>query len=353
MRVLCINPGSTSTRIAVFEKQERECYVNIPHSAEKLESFPTVQDQLDYRLGLVEKFMAENGIDLSSVDAVVGRGGALRPMEGGIFTVNEAMLEDCRNAVYAEHPANLGCQIAKKLADQKGLPCFVVDPPLMDEFEEASRFSGFAPIKRESAFHALNEKMVARFIAERLGRPLEELNLVTVHMGSGVSVTAHHKGRCSDNTFGSGGDGPFSPERAGRMPVLELAKMMSEEPDWRQRPWKKMFSKESGFRSYLGTNNVIEIEKMSDAGDGLAGDLIDGLAYMISKEIAAYAAGLDWEVDAIGITGAIANSRRLVRTIQEHTAFIAESFAFPGEYEMEGLASGGLRALRGETTKEY
>lgn len=353
-KILCINPGSTSTRIAVFDDEKKIFITNLTHSNEELERLGDVQGQLEYRKKAIEKTLKEQNIRVPDMDAVVGRGGALRPMGGGVFTVNEAMLQDCREAKYAEHPSNLGCQLAKIFADSCGLPCFVVDPPLVDEFEPASRLSGFKPISRISAFHALNEKIVARFIAEKLNRPLQEINIVTVHLGSGISVTAQKKGLCIDNTYGSGGDGPFSPERAGRMPGLELLRYMCEEEDYKTRAWKKMFSKQSGFVSYLGTNDVLKITERMENGDVVAKELMDGMAYMISKEIAAYAAGMDWQIDAIGITGAIARSKYLVGQIQSYTEFIAPSYVFPGEFEMEGLANGGLRVLRGEEeAKEY
>jgi butyrate kinase len=354
IRVLCINPGSTSTRLAVFEDEKRLFITNVAHSNEFLEQFHGVQEQLEYRYSLVEKTLKDQGIDISAMDAVVGRGGALRPMEGGIFSINENMLQDCMTSKYAEHPSNLGCQLAKRFADSFGLPCFVVDPPLVDEFGREARASGFEPIKRVSAFHALNEKIVARYMAEELGKGIEETNLITVHLGSGISVTAQKKGQCVDNTYGSGGDGPFSPERAGRMPVLNLLKMMSEDPDFETRTWKKLFSKESGLVSYLGTNDVLEITARMEAGDASAKETLDGMAYMIAKEIAAYATIMNWEVDAVGITGAIARSSYITDFIKERVEFIAPVMIYPGEFEMEGLAGGGIRALTGkEQVKTY
>ncbi len=353
-RILCINPGSTSTRIAVFCGKEKIFSCNVSHTNEELDAFDSVQEQLDYRYGLIVRTLREKGVDIRQMDAIVGRGGALRPMAGGVFAVNEAMLEDCRNSRYAEHPSNLGCQLAYRFAEPHGIPCFVVDPPLMDEFDPVSRLSGFPPLRRVSAFHALNERIVARYISQELQRPLEELNLVTVHLGSGVSVTAQRGGRCVDNTYGSGGDGPFSPERAGRMAGLELLRYMASVPGFREKSWKKMFSKQSGLVSWLGTNNVIEITDRMEKGDPLAGALLDGMAYMISREIAAFAAGLDWSVDAIGITGAIARSDYIVGAIRRQTEFLAKVFVYPGEFEMEGLADGGNRALSGkEKIKVY
>lgn len=347
-KILCINPGSTSTRIAVFEEDSPVFLENLNHSNEELDACGNVQGQLEYRFQAIQSALSEHQFDLSGFHAVVGRGGALRPMGGGIYEISEDMLEDCRTAVYSEHPSNLGCQLAKRFADPYHLPCFVVDPPLIDEFAPASRCSGFAPIRRISAFHALNEKITARFIAEELGKPVTELRLVTVHLGSGISVTAHKNGQCIDNTFGSGGDGPFSPERAGRMPGLELLRMMTRFPDCRNRAWKKMFSKQSGLLSYTGTNDVLKITEQMNAGDPMAQALLDGMADMVSREIAAYAAGMGWNIDAIGITGAIARSTYITGLIRSRTSFIAPVFLYPGEFEMEGLARGGLRALNGE-----
>lgn len=354
IKILCINPGSTSTRLAVFEDEERLFLTNITHSNEELENCGGVQGQLGYRLSLIEKTLEEEQIDVSAMNAVVGRGGALRPMEGGIFKVNERMLEDCRTSRYAEHPSNLGCQLAKVFADRFGLPCYVVDPPLVDEFEDIARNSGFQTIKRVSAFHALNEKIVARYMAAELGCEVEEANLITVHLGSGISVTAQKRGNCVDNTYGSGGDGPFSPERAGRMPVLELVKMICADPEGKEKSWKNLFSKQAGLVSYLGTNDVLKISKRMETGDASAKEALDGMAYMVAKEIAAYATIMNWEVDAIGLTGAIARSSYLTQFIKERTAFIAPVFVYPGEFEMEGLAGGGIRALTGkEQVKTY
>ena len=353
-KILCINPGSTSTRIAVFNGEEKMFITNIAHTNEKLEEFKDVQGQLEYRRELIEETLQRNEIDLAQLDAVVGRGGALRPMEGGIFSINDEMILDCSTSKYSEHPSNLGCQLAKLFADEYHLPCYVVDPPLVDEFNEVARNSGFEPIKRISAFHALNEKIVARFMAERLGKKVEDCRMITVHLGSGVSVTAQDAGRGVDNTYGSGGDGPFSPERAGRMPALELLKVIDNDSDHDWSKWKKLFSKQSGLVSYSGTNNVLDIYERMLNGDAFAKDILDGMAYMIAKEIAAYATILNWKVDAIGITGAIAKNSYITDFIERHVSFIAPVYIYPGEFEMEGLANGGIRALTGqEVIKTY
>lgn len=350
-RILCINPGSTSTRIAVFEGQEQVFTTSVTHRNDVLESLGSVQGQLEYRYEMIADILEKEKINLEELDAVVGRGGALRPMEGGIYGINEDMLKDCRSGKYSEHPANLGCQLALKFAEKYHLPSFVVDPPLIDEFEDTARLSGFAPVKRRSAFHALNEKIVSRYIARDLGKELSDTNIITVHLGSGISVTAQKKGKCVDNTFGSGGDGPFSPERSGRLPVLELLKYIERTGGIDK---KKFFSKASGFVSYLGTNDVLKVEARMKDGDMAAKNALDGMAYMIAKEIAAYATICDWSIDAIGITGAIAKSSYIVRNLENEVSFIAPVYVYPGEFEMEGLAAGGLRALAGtEQVKTY
>jgi len=347
-KLLCINPGSTSTRIAIYNDNEAEFVKTIKHSNEELEAMGSIQNQLDYRYKLILDIAEEEGIDLAKMDAFVGRGGALRPMEGGVFSINEEMIEDCRTGKYSDHPSNLGCQLALLFANEYKKPSFVVDPPLIDEFDEVARVSGFEPIKRISAFHALNEKAVAHFIAVKLGKQMNEINIVTTHLGSGVSVTAHLKGRCVDNTFGSGGDGPFSPERCGRLPAAELLNSMQKFNDTKKaRDWKKEFSKKSGLLSYLGTNDVITIEERSTKNPKVK-DVLDSMVYAIAKEVAAYCTIINWDVDAIGITGAIANSKYIVTKLEEYLDFIAPIYIFPGEYEMEALAQGAIRVMNGE-----
>ena len=353
-RLLCINPGSTSTRIAVFSGAEKEYITNVQHSNQELEAFGGIQNQLDYRYELIKRTLTEAGLDVGRLDAVVGRGGALRPMEGGIFAINEDMLRDCRESRYAEHPSNLGPQLAVMFAEPGGLPSFIVDPPLIDEFDDLARMSGLPSIKRKSAFHALNEKAVAQFIAEKLGRPLSELNIVTAHLGSGISVTAQKNGRCVDTNYGSGGDGPFSPERCGRLPALNLLEAVAFDEVHSAAEWKQSFSKKSGLVSHLGSNDALEVERLIAAGDGRARDAYDGMAHFIAREIAAYCTILDWQVDAIGITGAIARSEYMSGAIVRELEFICPVYLYPGEFEMEALAAGGLRALSGqEKVKTY
>ena len=345
MKVLCINPGSTSTRLAVFDDENKIFITNVGHSNEKLAEFGKVQNQLEYRYEMISDILKENGIDIADMDCIVGRGGALRPVPGGIYYINDAMLEECISGRISDHPSNLGCQIAKRFADKYGKPCFIVDPPVMDEMLPEARVSGFPPVQRVSAFHALNERIVARFVAKELGKPLEECNIITTHLGSGVSLTPHINGKCCDNTYGSGGDGPFSPERCGRLATVSLLEYMAQNPG---KVTKQFFTKESGVLSYLGYNDMIAAEKAMREGNELAKQVIDGMAYILAKEIAAFGTIMNWKIDAIGITGAISNSKYMVNRLKEQLGFLAPIYVYPGEFEMEGLASGGIRAMKKE-----
>jgi butyrate kinase len=352
-RVLCINPGSTSTRVAAFLDDKEIFIENVMHEPEEIAVFNKVQDQLDYRYKLIASMLENKSINLKEYDAIIGRGGSIPFKIGGVFKISEKMLDECRSGKYADHPSNLGCQLAKIFADTYGLPCFVVDPPLLDEFDDVAYISGYSEIRRQSAFHALNEKNVARRISEKLGKNYEEINIITVHLGSGISVSPHKNGKCTDNTYGSGGDGPFSPERSGRLPSIELLRALSES-EISIKDWQKLLIKKSGMTSYFGTNNMIELENRAKKGDPSAAFMIDGMAHMIAREIAAFCTILFWKVDAIGITGAIAKSNYIVDRIKKEVEFIAPVYIYPGEFEMQALAAGGLRVLKAEEQpKDY
>jgi butyrate kinase len=353
LKVLCINPGSTSTRVAAFLDDKEIFIENVIHKPEEIATFNKVQDQLDYRYKLISLMLENKGINLQEYDAIIGRGGSIPFKIGGVFKISEKMLDECRSGKYADHPSNLGCQLAKIFADKCNLPCFVVDPPLLDEFDDVAYISGYSEIRRRSAFHALNEKNVARRIADELGKKYEEVNIVTAHLGSGISVSPHKNGKCTDNTFGSGGDGPFSPERCGRLPSIELLRTLSKS-DITAKDWQKLLVKKSGMTSYFDTNNMIELDARAKEGDPVVAFMIDGMAHMIAREIAAFCAIIFWKVDAIGITGAIAKSSHIVNRIKKELEFIAPVYSYPGEFEMQALAAGGLRVLRAEDQpKDY
>lgn len=353
LRLLCINPGSTSTKIAVFSNDRMDFNANIIHTHSDLEAFSSIQEQLGYRYRLISDTLKANDIEMYGLDAVIGRGGAIPFKEGGIFNVTPDMIEACKSGRYADHPSNLGCQLAKIFADEYGIPCFVVDPPLIDEFDEVAYLSGWPGIRRRSAFHALNEKYVAKCIAKALGKRYDEVNIITAHLGSGISVTVHRSGKCVDNPYGSGGDGPFSPERCGRLPSQELLRVL-EGSDMTASEWKNTFVKKSGVYSYFGTNDMIELEQRALSGDLPVKTVIDGMAHLVAKEVAAYCTIVDWKVDGIGITGAIAKSSYITSRLIKELTFIAPVTLFPGEYEMQALAEGGCRVLRNEETpKKY
>lgn len=346
IKLLCINPGGTSTKISVFENGKEIFFKNITHSITDLSKFDEIQSQLYYRYEIIRSELEKANIDCSDLTAVVGRGGTFRVTEGGVFRINEDMINICKSKKIFPHSSNLGCQLAKIFAESYGLPSYIVDPPCVDEFDEVTRVSGFLPIKRISSFHALNEKTVASKVADKCGKTYFEANIITAHLGSGVSVTAHKLGRCVDNTYGSGGDGPFSPERCGRLPSIELLKLVDESLDNRYH-WQRTLTKQGGMVTYFGTNDMVEISKRVIDGDIFAKQMLEAFAHAISKEIAAYAAVLNWQVDGIGITGAIAKNTFITTRIDSEVCFIAPVFIFPGEFEMYALATGVTEALKG------
>jgi len=352
-RILCINPGSTSTRVAVFEDDKYKLNIELRHENDDLEKFNTIFEQLEYRYNLIDMELNKNNINVSEMSIIIARGGALKPISGGVYKINEQMLYDCKNDVYSIHPSNLGCQIAKVYSDKYKVPAFIVDPPLMDEFEEVARVSGIKDIERKSAFHALNEKVVAIMTAEKLGKKYEVCNFITVHLGSGISVTAHRKGACVDNNFGLGGDGPFSPERCGKLPALELAKQVLNS-DKVDKEWGRIFGKKSGFVSYFQTNNVLTILNEIKAGNEYVREIYNALINDIAKEIGAYSTIVSGDVDAIILTGALAKSHKILMDITAKVEFLAPIYTYPGEYEMQAMASCGIRVLNGEQIpKEY
>lgn len=352
-KILCINPGSTSTRVAVFEDNKKVLNIELRHGNEDLEKFSTIFEQLEYRFGLIDAELNKNNVNVSEMSIIIGRGGALKPVSGGAYKINEQMLYDCKNDIYARHPSNLGCHLAKLYRDKYKIPAFIIDPPLMDEFEDVARISGIKSIERKSAFHALNEKAVAIITAGKLGKKYEDCNFITVHLGSGISVTAHKKGACVDNNFGLGGDGPFSPERCGKLPAIELAKQVLIS-DMTDKEWIKVFGKKSGFMSYLKTNNVLAVLNEVKAGNIYVKEIYDAMINDVAKEIGAYSTVLLGDVDAIVLTGALVKSKKTIKDLTKKIEFLAPIYAFPGEYEMEAMAIGGISILKGKLIpKEY
>jgi len=350
---LIINPGSTSTKIAVFKDAEPVHTETIRHSVRDLERYAKIIDQFEYRLEIVKDNIKNSGIDASELNAVVGRGGPLRPVPGGTYLVNEKMLRDMREERRGSHASNLGGLIAHAIAAELNIPAFIVDPVSVDEMEPIARVSGMPDNPRESLFHALNQKAVARRAAEELARDYMDVNFIVAHLGGGISVGAHQRGRVIDVNNALPGDGPFSPERSGGVPAGKLVEMCYSGCLSREEMGKKLVGN-AGLAAYLGTNDAIEVEKRINNGDEEAKLVYRAMAYQVSKEIGACAAVLKGNIDAIIITGGIAHSSMLVKWIEEQVGFMAPVSVFPGEDEMQALACGGIRVLSGaESAKTY
>jgi len=352
-RILTINPGSTSTKIALFDNEQEVFETTLRHSNEEIDSFDTIFDQYEFRKNIILEALTEKNMSLSTLHAVVGRGGLLKPIEGGTYAVNEAMLKDLSVGVLGEHASNLGGIIANEIATQLNIPSYIVDPVVVDELQDVARVSGLSDIERVSIFHALNQKAVARRYATSVQKRYEDLNLVIAHMGGGVTVGAHHQGKVVDVNNGLDGDGPFSPERSGSVPIGALVKMCYS-GDFTLSEIKKKIKGNGGLVSYVGSNDGREIEAMIDDGNEKAALVYRAMGYQVAKEIGACATALSGNVDAIIITGGLAYSKRLIEDIKSYVSFISDVIVYPGEDEMSALASGGLRVLKGEeTAKQY
>ncbi|MCG9968014.1 butyrate kinase [Pelotomaculum terephthalicicum JT] len=350
---LIINPGSTSTKLAVFRDNDPIFSETLRHGGEELKKFPGVTGQFAYRRRLVIDAIAKSGVKPGELDAVVGRGGLLRPVPGGTYLVNKEMLEDLEAERRGSHASNLGGLIAHSIAGELGIPAYIVDPVCIDEKEPVSRISGMPENPRESLFHALNQKAVARRAAEDMGKNYSEINLVVAHLGGGISVGAHLRGRVIDVNDALAGDGPFTPERSGGLPAGKLVEMCYSGLYTRKEMMKKIVGG-GGLVAYLGTADALEVEERIERGDEQAKLIYEAMAYQVAKEIGACGAILKGDVDAVVITGGIAHSRMLVGWIEERVRFIAPVRVYPGENEMEALAAGGLRVLAGlEDVKVY
>jgi butyrate kinase len=352
-RLLIINPGSTSTKIAIFDNEKPVLEQTISHSSEELASYATIIDQFEFRKNAILETLNVNGINITKLSAVVGRGGVLRPMESGTYTVNDKMLEDLKIGVGGQHASNLAGIIANEIALMLGIPAYIVDPTVVDEMDEIARISGMPEIKRICIWHTLNQKAVGRRAAADLGKKYEELNLIIVHMGGGISVGTHKNGRTIDVNNALNGEGPFSPERTGSLPVSGLVDLCYS-GRYTQNEINKKISGKGGLVAYLGTNDGRDVVKMIEAGDKNAELVYKAMAYQIAKEIGACATVLEGKVDAICLTGGLAHDVLLVGWIKERVGFISKVMVYPGEDEMIALAEGGLRVLRGEEkVKEY
>lgn len=352
-KMLIINPGSTSTKIAVYE-DEIEVFVEvIRHLSEETGKYNSIGEQYEFRRKTIENTLKRNGYNIKDFSAIISRGGLVKPLQSGTYEVNDKMIEDLKIGVQGQHASNLGGLIASRISQEVGIKAYIVDPVVVDEMEDIARLTGVLEINRRSLFHALNQKAVARHVAREMGKKYEEVNFIVAHLGGGITVGAHKKGRVVDVNNGLLGDGPFSPERAGTVPSGELVKMCFYGGMTLEEVKSKLAGK-AGLIAYLGTNDGREVNKMIDAGNDHAALVYEAMAYNVAKEIGSCAAVLEGSVDAIILTGGLAYDNKFVEWIRKRVEFISKVILMPGEEEMKALAEGGLRVLRQEEeAKEY
>lgn len=352
-KLLIINPGSTSTKIGVFDGEKELFEETLRHSSDEIAKYDTIVDQIDFRKNIILNVLKEKNFDLNSLSAVVGRGGMLKPMESGTYKVNDRMLEDLKIGVQGQHASNLGGILADKIAGELKIPAFIVDPVVVDELDDVARVSGVPELPRVSKFHALNQKAVAKRYAKENGIKYEDLNLIVVHMGGGVSVGAHKNGRVIDVNNALDGEGPFSPERAGTVPVGALIKMCYSGKFTEKEVHTKMVGK-GGYVAYLNTNDARDVLKLVDEGDKKAQLYFNAFIYQVSKAVGEMATVLKGKVDRIILTGGIAYSEKVVEELRKRIGWIGGITVYPGEDELLALAEGALRVLHGEeAVKEY
>jgi len=354
-RVLAINPGSTSTKIAVFLDEKALFETTLRHEPASLDKFGGIIEQYDFRKDLVMKAMREHDVDPSSLHAVVGRGGLLRPVSGGTMRIGAAMLRDLQDpALWGRiHASNLGAFIANAISEELGIPGFIVDPVVVDEFDEIARISGIPEIERKSLLHALNIRYIARLIAKELGKDVSLLNMIGVHMGGGISVAAIKNGRVVDVNNALLGMGPFSPQRAGALPIGDLLDL-AYSGKYCKNELSSYLSKSAGLMAYLGTDSGIEVNKRIREGDAKAKLIMDAMCYQVAKDIGACATVLSGKVDAIFLSGGLVYNDYIVDAIKDRCSFIADLHLYPGEKEMEALCQGGIRVLMGlEEAMDY
>lgn len=346
MKILVINPGSTSTKIAVFDNEQAQLVYTIRHSVEELAPYEHIIDQFAFRKQLVIQALETHGIPFA-FDAIIGRGGLVKPIPGGVYEVNEALKHDCRCATRT-HASNLGALLADELASE--LPscrAFIADPVVVDELDDLARLTGLPSIPRCTVWHALNQKAIARRYAREHNTSYENLNLIVCHLGGGITVAAHQGGRAIDVNNGLDGDGPFSPERAGTLPAGQLVDLCFS-GQYTQEEVKKLLAGHGGVAAHLGTTDMLAVENAALAGEEKPKLVLDAMIYNVAKAIGAMGAALCGKVDAILITGGIARSPYLVERLQPRIEFIAPVHVYPGEDEMEALALNALGALKGE-----
>ncbi len=345
-RILAINPGATSTKFAVFDDETVLVKKTVEHQGDELKHYAHVYDQYPYRIELIRNELAAAGIAMESLNAIVGRGGLLKPVAGGTYRVNETMVKEMEKAPRGEHASNLGSVIAYELAGQLNIPAFIVDPVSVDELEPIARISGSPWFERVSMTHALNMKAVARKVAAEMGKRYEEVTLVVAHLGTGVSLSAHRGGKMVDMVDGKE-EGPFAPDRCGSLPSSQLVKLCYSGKYSEKEVRSGLFGS-GGLYAYLGTKDIRQVKKMAEEGNEKAAMLLEALAYQVAKEIGSLSTVLKGKVDRIVLTGGMAYAQYFTDAIVDRVRFIAPIVIVPGEEELESLAAGALRVLRGE-----
>lgn len=352
MKIFVVNPGGTSTKIALFEGDTEVFGANIQHSPEEFSHCPTVLAQLPLRMEAIANCLLANKLHLDDIACAVGRGGLLKPLEGGTYFIDNALLTDLKNAIFGEHPSNLGPFIAKQVGDKYHKPAYIVDPVSVDEFWDIARYSGISDLQRPSWLHALNHKAVCREVAARMGGSYQDYNFIVAHLGSGLSIAAHCQGRMVDGTGGRS-NGPFSPERCGGLPTYPLVQLCYS-GKYNHAEMIHKISTSAGMYDYLGTKDMLEIEQRYQQGDAAVIPVLDAFIYAVSKEICQFGATFSGAVDRIILTGGIVYSKVIVPLIINRVQYLAPVECLPGEKEMNALAKGAVRVLTSvETAKHY
>lgn len=351
--ILAINPGSTSTKLALFKDSDSVLTLTLEHSKEELAQFNGILAQFDFRKHIIMEAMRDAGVQISDLDAVIGRGGLVKPIKSGVYEVNEAMMYDLRNRPSGIHASNLGGLLAHDIAHEAGVKAYIADPVVVDEMQDVAHVTGMPGVERHAIFHALNQKAVARVYAESVGREYEDMNLIVAHMGGGISVGAHRRGEVVDVNNALDGEGPFSPDRLGGLPAVTVAEIVLRE-GYDLKQFAELVQQKSGLGAYFGINSVRDILKLVYDGDQKAKLIIDAMCYNIAKYIGSMSAVMKGDVDAIILTGGIAHNAYVCDYIEEMTGFVAKIVVYPGENELQALASNALRVLQGKLEpKEY
>ncbi|MBN2694345.1 butyrate kinase [bacterium] len=349
--ILTINPGSTSTKIGVYKNESALFELTVRHSTKLLESYSKIWEQYSFRKKEILEALFEHNIDVSKIDAIVARGGLIRPISSGVYIIDEEMIEDARKGVQGQHASNLGCVIGYGIGWEYDIPAYIVDPPAVDELEPLARVSGNGKIERNSLFHALNIFATGRVHAQKINEKFENLNLIVAHLGGGITVAALNKGKAINVNNGLD-EGPFSPERSGSLPLFKVIDM-AYSGEYSKEQLKKMVVGKGGFVSYFGNNNSFEVETLANEGSEKHRLIFEAMGYQISQEIGARATNLKGKIDGIVLTGGLAHAAMLVDWIKERVSFMAPVYVYPGENELKALALGGLRVLKGEESPKH